>query len=90
MWLALSVPETVDYFSVAAKVRSIRSTLRSSARSSPARLQLLKQHKLLSGVPCMERLSNGLLRLRLPPLPQHRTSDFNLLGVFLQSPHFMD
>src|SRR5262245_1199071 len=42
---------------------------------SSARLQLLKQHKFLSGrtlhVP-QERLSNALLCLRLLPLPQHR------------------
>ena len=34
--MGYSVPETVIYFFVAANVRSIRSTLRTSARSSPA------------------------------------------------------
>jgi hypothetical protein len=78
--------ETVNYFSVVANVRSIRSTLRSSARSSPAKpprsFTFSKQRKLLSGrslhVP-QERLNKALLRLGLFPLPQHCNLPYQLL-----------
>ena len=54
-----------------------RQILRAPSASQP--------RKLLSGrslhIP-QECLSNGLLRLRLLPLPQHRNLPFQLLGVF--------
>src|SRR5215471_13990921 len=53
--------ETVYHFSVAANVRSIRSTLRSSARSSPANpprdFNFSNSASFSAAVPCMSRRS---------------------------------
>src|SRR5215475_925180 len=57
----LERPETVNHFSVAANVRSIRSTLRSSARSSPANppraFSFSNSASFSAAVPCISRKS---------------------------------
>src|SRR5262245_56464001 len=64
----LERPETVNHFSVAANVRSIRSTLRSSTRSSPSNppraFSFSKSASFSAAVPCMSR-SNAAATLFL-------------------------
>jgi len=91
MWPALSVGRLVNYFSVAANVRSIRSTLRSSARSSPAKpprtFTFSNSASFSAAVPCMSR-SSASARLFFFGLGCFRfrniaTSHFNYLGVLV-------